>query len=95
MDLLVQGRADILDHLRGEVAAEQVCEKKARQIYTLIGVAVTVILRDSTAGDPENLARHVTKEACLCVHTVIFDTDVGEQLNVEDILNAQRLLRLG
>ena len=92
MNLLVQGGADILDHLRGKVAAEQVRQEKSRQIYTLIGVAVAVILGNSTARHPQNLPRHMTEKARLCVHTLLLDTDVRKELNVEDILDPQRLL---
>ena len=92
MNLLVQGGANILHHLRGKVAAEQVCKEKARQIYTLIWISVAVILRDSPAGYPENLSRHVTEEARLRIHALLLDANVGKELNVEDILDPQRLL---
>jgi hypothetical protein len=34
----------------------------------------------------------MTEKARLCVHTLLLDTDVRKELNVEDILDPQRLL---
>ena len=67
MDLLGDGGLHVLEHLDLEEGAEEVAEKEAGRVHTLIGVGVTVVIRDTLIGHPEQLSCHVREKAGLLV----------------------------
>ena len=95
MDLLGQRCADILDHLRSKVSAEEVGKEEARHVYTLVRIPISVIIGNPSRIDPENLPRDVCKEAGLCIGHVLYQTNVRKEFLIQNVLDYEGSLRLG
>ena len=60
MNLLGQRRANILDHLRGEVGSKEVREQEPRQVDQLVRIAVAVVVGHSCRSHPHYLSGHMS-----------------------------------
>ena len=91
VNLLGERGADVLNHLRGEIRPEEIGQEEPRQIHQLIGVGVTVVVGHSGRSHPHYLSSHVRQEACFCVVEARVETDVGKQLQAENVLDLHLL----
>ena len=79
VDFLRQICLDVLHQHGGEMRAEEVRKQEPRQIHTLVGIRITVVVLDTTDAHPENFASHVCKETRLLIH-LLLRADVREEL---------------
>ena len=95
MNLLRHTGADILNHLRREVSAEEVRQEETRKVHTLVRICVTVVIGDARRVHPEDLAGHVRQEARLIIPGGLIDADVREALHVQNIVDFESLVAAG
>ena len=91
VNLLGQRRANVLDHLRGEVGPEEIGKQEAWQVHQLVRIGVPVVVRHTGRGHPHYLSSHMSQEACLVIVEGGRETNMGEEFQAENVLDTHLL----
>ena len=67
VNLLGERGANILDHFRCEIGAEEIGQEESREVDALVGIAVPVVIWHPVGRNPQDLPRHMGQVARLCV----------------------------